>query len=298
MKNLLLLLSFLAAFSVKAQDTLWVKENDGQPCLFHKVKSGETLFMLGKRYSVPPAVLADVNGVNYQDGLAPGKKFIIPIDKYNYIRIESVVKSRPIYLKTTEDHDLRSISRMFNVPQSAIQRWNNMDNPDIIPGKVLLAGWIAYDKTEVPFHRPSSDSVITARPFKGDSLRSVRPSHLKTDTATALNDTLHTEQDEYEQLYEQQVGGGNVTEESGAAVFYPLKMNVAPGVYYALHNMASRGTILKISNPTNGKVIYAKVIGTMPRLKEYHNAVVGLSNNAISTLGATDRRMFCKVKYR
>ncbi|RYZ13714.1 MAG: LysM peptidoglycan-binding domain-containing protein [Sphingobacteriales bacterium] len=90
-------LCVLASLSLKAQDTLWVKQKDGKPYLVHKVKAGEDLFLLAKKYAVPPAVLADLNDVNYQDGLSAGTKFRIPVDNYNFIRIESVVQSRPIY---------------------------------------------------------------------------------------------------------------------------------------------------------------------------------------------------------
>src|SRR5690349_4101284 len=153
MKKLLLLFTLLlsTSASIMAQDTLWVKQKEGKPYLLHKVKNGETLFLLAKKYAVPPAILADLNQVNYQDGLPTGSKFRIPIDNYNFIRIESVVKSKPIFFRVGEEDDLRSISRMFNVAQSAIQRWNNLVTPDIETGKILQVGWIAFDSTQAPF---------------------------------------------------------------------------------------------------------------------------------------------------
>lgn len=304
MKKLLLLfaLIIIASTRIIAQDTLWVKQREGKPYLLHKVKNGETLFLISKRYAVPPAILADLNNVNYQDGLPTGSKFRIPIDNYNFIRIESVVKSKPIYFRAGEEDDLRSISRMFNVSQSAIQRWNNLTTPDIETGKILQVGWIAYDNTQVPF------AENTIPPAVNNPAKTPTPS--KTGTIKKASDTLAgkiikktdvdsiAEPSAFEQLYYQQTGGISVTEESGAAVFYPLKTTAGPGVYYALHNTAIRGSILKIMNPANGRIIYAKVIGTLPKLKEYHNAIVGLSNNAISAIGARDQRTFCKIKYR
>jgi LysM repeat protein len=303
MKKLLLLVTlFLMSYAHGiAQDTLWVKQKEGKPYLLHKVKNGETLFLLSKRYAVPPAILADINKVNYQDGLPTGSKFRIPIDNYNFIRIESVVKSKPIYFRVGEEDDLRSISRMFNVAQSAIQRWNNLASPDIETDKILQVGWIAYDNTQVPF--AENTVPVVNSPVKATTLP-------KTGTVKKISDTLMNksvkaadtnsvaEPSAFEQLYYQQTAGVSVTEESGAAVFYPLKTKAGPGVYYALHNTAIKGSILKLMNPANGKIIYAKVIGTLPNLKEYHNAIVGLSSNAISAMGARDQRMFCKLKYR
>ncbi|MFA6060568.1 MAG: LysM peptidoglycan-binding domain-containing protein [Taibaiella sp.] len=303
MKKLPLLLTLLliVSASVVAQDTLWVKQKEGKPYLLHKVKNGETLFLISKRYAVPPAILADINNVNYQDGLPTGSKFRIPIDNYNFIRIESVVKSKPIYFRVGEEDDLRGISRMFNVPQSAIQRWNNLITPDIETDKILQVGWIAYDNTQVPF--AENTSSVVSDPLKTTTLPKAGVAKKVPDTSvdkiTKIADTASVaEPSAFEELYYQQTAGVSVTEESGAAVFYPLKTKAGPGVYYAFHNTAIRGSILKIMNPANGKIIYAKVIGTLPKLKEYHNSIVGLSSNAISAMGARDQRMFCKLKYR
>lgn len=303
MKRILLLftLFLITAATVMAQDTLWVKQKEGKPYLLHKVKNGETFFLISKRYTVPPAILADINNVNYQDGLSTGSKFRIPIDNYNFIRIESVVKSKPIYFRAGEEDDLRSISRMFNVSQSAIQRWNNLMTPDIETDMILQVGWIAYDNTQVPF--AENTSSVVSDPAKATNLPKTgivkKVSDTPVDQNTKITDTASaTEPSAFEELYYQQTAGASVTEESGAAVFYPLKTKAGPGVYYAFHNTAIRGSILKIMNPANGKIIYAKVIGTLPKLKEYHNAIVGLSSNAIRAMGAIDQRMFCKLKYR
>jgi LysM repeat protein len=300
----LLLLAFpflLISINLTAQDTLWVKQKDGHPYLLHKVKSGETLFLLSKKYAVPPAILADANAVSYQDGLMPGSKFRIPIDKYNFIRIESVVKSKPIFYRAGDEDDMRSISRMFNVPQSAIQRWNTMDGQDVETGDVLQVGWIAFDKAQIPFAENTTNVNNPVKPASLPAATTATQKKPETPAAKVVNVTATdsvAEVSAFEELYNQQTAGVSLTEESGAAVFYPLKTKAGPGVYYAFHDTAIRGSILKIMNPASGKIIYAKVIGPKPKLKEYHNAIVGLSSNAIQALGARDQRMFCKIKYR
>ncbi|WP_118974435.1 LysM peptidoglycan-binding domain-containing protein [Taibaiella koreensis] len=297
-KRLLLLLASLVALCAQAQDTLWVKQKEGMPYLLHRVKSGETLFMLSKKFSVPPAVLADVNRVNYQDGLPEGSKFRIPIDDYNFIRIESVVKSKPVFYKVGDEDDLHSISRMMGVSQSAIQRWNHSNTPEIEKGAVLQVGWIAYDNEQKPFAAKDTphSPVVAAKPV----VQSPPARTTVRDTVKAVpeKDTAEEMVSAFEQLYQEQVRGISTNEESGAAVFYPLRTKAAPGVYYAFHNSASKGTILQITNPASGKTIYAKVIGIVPNLKEYHNSIIGLSGNAAQALGARERRMFCKIRYR
>lgn len=296
---------------LQAQDTLWVLQQDNKPYLLHKVKRGEDLFLLSKRYSVPPAVLADRNDVTYQDGLKPGRQFQIPVDKYNYIRIEGMVDSRPLYYRAEEEDNLHSVSRMFNVSQGTIQRWNHMDDAEVTANEVLLVGWIAYDKAQKPFApvavpvlKPDTPLVKTVKPKpnilipKKDkpAAKPVKDTVVKNNIADDTDDE-EREESALEKQFKEENGSINLTEESGAAVFYALKSAPA-GVYYAFHNMARKGSVIKIMNPANHKIIFAKVIGPIPKLKEYHNAILGLSSNAAQALGAQDKRMFCKLKYR
>jgi hypothetical protein len=160
---------------------------------------------------------------------------------------------------------------------------------------------VAYDKAQAPFSAPDTTKVapvaVVSKTSAATTTKPVLSKATIPSKTTPVNDTAE-EESAFEQLYEQQTAGVSQNEESGAAVFYPLRTKAAEGVYYAFHNTALRGTILKVTNPASGTTIYAKVIGTIPNLKEYHNAIIGLSNNAVQTLKATDRRMFCKIKYR
>lgn len=294
--------------AAQAQDTLWVQQQDNKPYLLHRIRNGETLALLAKRYTVPLALLADRNDVTYQDGLKPGRQFQIPIDKYNYVRIESMVDSRPLYYRPEPEDNLHSISRMFNVSQSTIQRWNRMDDADVNSREPLLVGWISYDKTQQPFPAtappPKPDTPTPAKQPIAKAVKPLQPTRpLKDSLAAATAKAADKEDDSDDadnslaQQFREENQGMSPAEESGAAVFYPLKSAPA-GIYYAFHNSARKGSVLKVLNPASNKMIYAKVIGPIPNLKEYHNAVIALSSNAMQALGAREKRMFCKLKYR
>jgi LysM repeat protein len=313
MRKLLLLLQIiLFGFTSNAQDTLWVKKVDGKAFAIHKVKSGEDIFLLSKKYKVPPAALADANNLNYQGGLASGTAIWVPVDNYNFIRIESVVKSKPIYYKVGRNETLKDVTRMINVAQSTLQMWNHMSEQDIFAGEVLQIGWIAFDDTQVPFSTTSNSSAASglSEKQKGNigypAPVAMKPKVTNIDSIKAkisLNESSTNEENDtivspYEQLYETQIMGNANNNESGAAVFYPLKMKMAEGIYYAFHNTAEKGTIIKVINPANGNFIYAKVIGTIPKLGDYNNCIIALSTNAAKGLMAKERRMFCKIEYR
>ena len=295
--SIILLFTFISHISI-AQDSLWIKVSEEKPFITHKSSSNESLFTIAKIYSAPPAQLADVNNIALQQVVAAGKKVDIPVDSYNYIKENNVLKSKPLYYKVKKEDNLIAISRLFKVSQSVIQKWNGLLDTKLNPGKILKVGWVAYDKLSEP--KPAVKNAKDAsKPFQvRDSIRNAK--ELPITILDSKEDSVAVDEkpSAYEILYDQQVMSMNITEESGAAVFYDLKMKAPKDVYYAFHNMANKGTILKITNPANGKFIFAKVIGTIPNLKDYHNALIGLSDNAASVLGARDTKMFCNIKYR
>lgn len=293
----ILFVLLLPALRLAAQDSLWVRRTGDGASFVHSAKSGETLFMLAKRYSVPPALLADVNGLSYAGGLSPGSKLSIPVGAFNLLPDAQEGKSRPLYYKTGDGDKLADISRLAGIAQSTMQRRNGMDNQELAPGQTLLLGWVSFDKQQTPFARsPETAGALphtSPLPAAG-STAPATPVNRQNQADTAGSDALTA----FGILYGEQTEGVSLSEETGAAVFYPLRAKAATGVYYAFHNTALRGTILKVSNPANGKVVYAKVIGPVPALKEYHNCILGLSDNAAAALGAREKRMFCNISYR
>ncbi|WP_149693068.1 LysM peptidoglycan-binding domain-containing protein [Chitinophaga sp. CF418] len=100
----------------------------------------------------------------------------------------------------------------------------------------------------------------------------------------------------FEQLYNQQTGNGkNVSSEKGPGGWF--KSNASPGKYYALHNTAPRGTIIKVTNPLNGKFIYAKVLEAIPQIKQNEGLIIKLSDSALEALGTNEAKFYCQLSY-
>lgn len=70
------------------------------------------------------------------------------------------------------------------------------------------------------------------------------------------------------------------------------------GKYYLLIDNVPSGTIVKISNPTNNKVIYAKVLGEMSGIRQNSGLDIRISNAAAAALEIPDQDKFIvKVNY-
>ena len=91
--------------------------------------------------------------------------------------------------------------------------------------------------------------------------------------------------------------GRDIVTEKGPGTWFRSNAIVGSGKYYALHNTAPRGTIVKVTNPLTGKSIYAKVLDVIPQLKANANLIIKLSDAAQDALGINEARFYCELSY-
>lgn len=116
--------------------------------------------------------------------------------------------------------------------------------------------------------------------------------------STSLGRTPAVPDGGFEQQYMQQTNNGrNTVSEKGPGTWFRSNAVVGSGKYYALHNTAPRGTIVKVTNPLTGKSIYAKVLDAIPQLKANANLIIKLSDAAQEALGINEARFYCELSY-
>ena len=70
------------------------------------------------------------------------------------------------------------------------------------------------------------------------------------------------------------------------------------GKYYLLINGVEPGTIVKITNPSNSKIIFAKVLYAMDKIRENQGVDIRISDAAASSLAVSETDKFIlKVNY-
>jgi len=97
--------------------------------------------------------------------------------------------------------------------------------------------------------------------------------------------------------YEKQTQDKDIAGETGEAAVFKSSSGWEDGKYYCLHNTSSPGTIVKITNTSTGKTIYAKVLDIIPDIKQNTGLVVRVSNAAAEELGAGDTKFGCSLSY-
>ncbi len=84
---------------------------------------------------------------------------------------------------------------------------------------------------------------------------------------------------------------------SGAAGVFRSTSGWQDGKYYALMNNIPVGTIIKVANPSNGKTVYAKVLGNLPDMKESAGLTLRISDAAATELGLAAGKFPLSVRY-
>jgi LysM repeat protein len=272
----------------------------------HRVKKGENVFSIARMYHVPPAALADMNGFAVQATLLDGRVIDVPLAVYNHINEEPSYKNdvRELYFKV-DGQAMQKVARITNVPQRKIEKWNNLPNNNLHDGQELMIGWVLYDGTP----------VVSAHNKGGDwSTRQVEQKQMEKDmpmrpldaaehpqdsvwTVKVVKPVDTTKTDPNEEVYMRQTKNEQIMiTEKGPAVFFTAA-NSSPKSFYAFHNSAIRGAIIKVYNPGTGKSVFVKVIGTIPATAQYHNSIIGISSAAKKELGIRENKMFCEISY-
>jgi hypothetical protein len=84
---------------------------------------------------------------------------------------------------------------------------------------------------------------------------------------------------------------------SGQAGVFKSTSGWQDGKYYALMNNMTVGTIVRITDPTTNKTVYAKILGQLPDMKESAGLSIRMSNAAAAELGESETRFNVQINY-
>lgn len=275
-------------------DTLHVVFYDDKWVVKYTPLPGETIFTIAQKYHVPPAVLADMNKINYQATIDNVDTLYIPLGRYNMLGKQPAdrLSAKPLYYMVRKYDNLYRLAHLAGVQQKTLQQWNNMPDNYIEEADRLFVGWVMYS---VPAQQAGEDKTTK-------KLRSKYEDNTKGkngETITIITRKPVDTTPEIEKQYKSQTRDELVVEEGkGPAVFYEDKGRLnTTETYYAFHNTAKRGTIIKVYNPGADKTIFVKVLGTIPDTKMYHNSIIGISEAAKDALMVTEDKAWVEIKY-
>jgi LysM repeat protein len=301
----------------------------------HTVAAKENLSSIGRMYNINGRELANFNNIDYEKGLSLGQVLKIPIRDGEITAPQPVTpkteakavptnNNNPVYHTVEKKQTLYALSKQYNTTVDNIKKWNNLTDNALSEGTRLVVGYgtnelvkdvvITTKPDEAPKPTPAAvkkEEPVVAKPtppevkpvVKKETIAVVAPTDVKQEASRATNTTsIQNGAGNFgggvfkNDFAEQAKSNHNITENGNGGVFKSTS-GWQDGKYYCLHNQASPGTIIKITNNANGKSVYAKVLDFMPDIKQNAGLVICVSNAAADALSANESKLDCTLNY-
>ena len=241
----------------------------------------------------------------------------------------------PIYHVVQDKEWMFKISSIYNdVPVTSLEKWNKIKRDDLKEGTSLIVGFLKVKTDLSPLAVGISSNPVsgaaatdmtskTSKPMDVPATATTYSSSTKTPasvsqspdkpvmaTATSLsnspasaNAVSNTSEKVNNYALSHSNGGffsadysGTGKMASGIAGTFKSTSGWTDGKYYALMNAVPVGSIIRVAG-TNGKTIYAKVLGQLPEMKESNGLLIRISNAASAELGLGEGKFPVEVKY-
>jgi LysM repeat protein len=252
------------------KDTLFMTldENTGEKIFEHKIVKGQNLYSLARFYGMNEEQLFPYNPNLKSNKVAVGQIVRVPLPNIAIKRFKGDNFKRwkyaPLmFVVKPKDNLYKIAKRVFHMAPDSVMSWNGLSGDVILPGQVLLVGWVSISGV--------SDTVRTSGIIKPK---------------------IDAKKIELEAKFKKQ----KTTVEARGAAFWHTKGNPTTD-YYCLHRTAKSGTYVAITNGTNGKTTYAKVIGKIPESAYSNEVVLIVAPSVAKVLGAKDEKFFVKIRY-
>jgi LysM repeat protein len=305
----LLITTFISSV-LFAQSDMLVQGSTPDLYLVHNVSPKENWYSLARLYNGTPKELATYNNLTIDKPLTIGQVVKIPLRIANFSQNNRKASDEvlvPVYHVIQDKEWLYRISVNYNkVPVDQLEKWNGITNDEAKAGMKLIVGHLKVKKDQSPLANAAaapgsvvSQPVATVEEKKSEPVaREQQPAQTKpveerkpvTDVRPVNNSA--TGGGYFRVLYED-----SGKQSSGVAGVFKSTSGWQDAKYYALMNNVAVGTIIRISNPANNKMIFAKVLGDLPDMKESIGLTLRISDAAASELGSPDAKFSVAVRY-
>ena len=267
-------------------DSIGTENINGKRYLIHRLAAKETYYQLSRIYSVPVNEIMAANNkknlrvgdtVRIPRGAAISDNKTTPVNTSPNSTAEQARKDNtPVLINPNEiteykvgkSETLYSISKRFGITVADIKRLNNMSIDVLKEGQLLK-----IPNKALPIEEPKITTVIP-------------PASEVFEDKNPIDDNL----------FKPNRYGISETKEKGVGVWInDLESDEQSSL--ALHKTAPIGTILKITNPMNRSVTFAKVVGKFNDNHDTQGAIVILSKSVASSIGILDKRFQIEITY-
>ena len=309
-KSILLSALLFCVLSVFSQSALVVRNNEKGLHLVHKVAPKETYYSMGRLYNLPPKEIATFNNLDMNQGLQVDQTILIPLNATNFSQVND--KGRPVYYVVGAKEGLYRVSQNNNdVLMANLRKWNKLTKDNISAGQKLIVGYLVSTEAGQIVQQPEVEAPKKETAQQVPEKDTRKEPALQKKEEVALPEVKKPEDRPMQVAYSDGKGGYFRTHFESQVRTQPAKSEktTSTGIfktasgwqdakYYALVDGVEPGTIIKIVNPVNSKVVYAKVLGEMSGIRQNVGYDLRISNAAASALDIADTEKFIvKIMY-
>jgi hypothetical protein len=261
-------------------------------------------------------VFAPYNGLELTSALSIGQQIRIPLNEVNFWQTgirkenETVV---PVYYTVKAGETVTKISQLFGTDNASVQSWNNLSGNTVSAGSKVIIGFLKVDKTlsslaaqgmnvrseptvvkqqpkpEVKPEEPKKQEVVVKKeePKQEPKVEAPKPEPKKEEPKVVITDPVSYAGNGYfKDEFNRQTNNGRRTDSNnGPGSVFKSTSGWSDGKYYVLMDNIEKGTIVMVKNPSNGKAVYAKVLGSVEETSPGSGLLFRLSNAAAAQLG-------------
>ena len=269
---------FFIAFSLSSY--VLVAQDSG---IIHIVKSGETITQIANFYKIKAKDIYTYNQLDKNGYIKVGQKLNIPKTVKNTAKKESLVtttkRNNGSFHIIEPGETLYKISKDHNVSIQQLRDLNNLQNDNIKLGDTLF------------FSKQKNNAIVVSNNPEKVAAKSIQKNATINDS-NKLNDNnieskLFKNTESFNRINEVGVFEKQFKQTSKSVTGLCGTFKTISGwkdkKYYALMNDAVNGSVVKVK--VDDKVIYAKVLGPLPDIKDDGSLMIRISNAAAAALG-------------
>jgi hypothetical protein len=316
---------------------LTIEGSEGKFYLNHVVVAKENWYSIGRLFNLPPHDIASFNNMSFDKPLEVNTSLKIPLTSVNFDQkqIKSSGESLiPVYHVLKEKEWMFKISSIYNdVPVTSLEKWNKVKRDDVRQGTPLIVGFLKVKTDLSPLAMGISSNPAVSSAATDIAVKSNKPTDVAATpasqnpsgtvsassniakpaivnaaagsaTATSNAIAVSNPPERVNNYAATHSNGGFFSVDytgtgktgSGLAGTFKSTSGWTDGKYYALMNGIPVGSIIRVSG-TNGKMIYAKVLGQLPDMKESTGLLIRISNAASAELGLGEGKFPVEVRY-
>jgi len=229
----------------------------------------------------------------------------------------------PVYHIVQAKEGLYRISVTYNkVSMDALKKWNKLSGDAVSNGTKLIIGYLKVSKDQSPLaslsikvntgdlavkkpeeKKPEEKKQIVKNQEKEkvtEPIKEEKPAVKEKpgdDVPVKQNGAINFNGGKFKSLYSDQAKNSTSQNEFGVAAIFKTTSGWQDGKYYCFHNTAEPGTIIKVTNTSNGRSVYAKVLDAIPDIKQNSGLLLRISNSAAEELRVTDTKFDCSISF-